>query len=827
MARKPPADPHYEREAAKYENPIPSREFILEYLRKKGEPLPFPALMNGLGLYEPDHEIALDRRLRAMQRAGQLVLNRRGLWCLPDKLDLKAGKVEGHRDGFGFVLMDEGGPDWMLSAREMKKVLHGDRVLVAQTGRDRKGRIEAQVVEILDAEPRYLVGRFVRESGLNVLIPTDTRFARDFFVAAGEELNAKHNQMVVAQLIDRGGFHLAARVKVTEVLGEHLAPGMEIQIAIRNYGLPHQFSPETESEIAELSPQVADIDKKGRIDLRELPLVTIDGEDAKDFDDAVYCERKKSGGWRLWVAIADVSHYVRHNSALDRDAQERGNSVYFPEYVIPMLPELLSNGLCSLKPDVDRLCLVCEMTVSEAGNLSSFRFYPAVMNSKMRFTYTRVWALLNNEAPKNDREESLLPHLQHLHELYVALRKARDNRGALDLDTRETRIVFNEQRKIEKIVPLVRNDAHKLIEECMILANVATAKFLHKHEQGALYRVHTGPNQKKIDTLRDQLSVLRLFLGGGNEPSPLDYADLMRRIADRPDADTIQMMLLRSLTQAVYDPELAPHFGLALPAYAHFTSPIRRYPDLVVHRALKQVLRKADGKMAGNDGALDYQQAELSRLGSQCSTTERRADEATRDVVMWLKCEFMRDKLGSVHSGTVVSVAGFGLFVELDDVYVEGLVHVSSLRNDYYHYDAARQALIGERSAQRFTIGDRVRVQVADVDLDERKIDFLYLGRHELETEKAPKQTDDDSEWTESRLREKRMNAIRKALERDGGHSDKIEQDHRRANRDEGRGKLSRDKSKVRNDKGGGKKSADKTSGKAKTTGKKSVKKKR
>ncbi len=805
MARKPPADPHYEREAAKYDNPIPSREFILDFLRQKGEPLPFPALMNGLGLYEPDHEIALDRRLRAMQRGGQLVLNRRGLWCLPDKLDLKAGKVEGHRDGFGFVLMDEGGPDWVLSAREMKKVLHGDRVLVAQTGRDRKGRIEAQIVEILDDAPRYLVGRFVRESGFNALIPTDTRFARDFFIAQGEELNAKPNQMVVAQLMDRGGFHLAARVKVTEVLGEHLAPGMEIQIAIRNYGLPHQFSPATENDMTQWLPQVAEADKKGRIDLRELPLVTIDGEDAKDFDDAVYCERKKSGGWRLWVAIADVSHYVKINSALDRDAQERGNSVYFPEYVIPMLPELLSNGLCSLKPEVDRLCLVAEMTVSDAGNLSSYRFYPAVMNSKMRFTYTRVWALLNNDAPKNERELQLVPHLQALHGLYNALRQAREMRGALELETRETRIVFNDDRKIEKIVPLIRNDAHKLIEECMILANVATAKFLNKNKQGALYRVHTGPNQKKIDVLREQLSALKLFLGGGNEPSPLDYADLMTRIRERPDADSIQMMVLRSLTQAVYEPELAPHFGLALPAYAHFTSPIRRYPDLVVHRAVKSVLKKSDEKMVGNDGAVDYNEAELSRLGSQCSSTERRADEATRDVVMWLKCEFMRDKLGSVHNGKVVSVAGFGLFVELDDIFVEGLVHVSSLRNDYYHYDAARQALIGERTQQRFTLGDRVKVQVADVDLDERKIDFLYLGRHDLAIEKSPASAVDDSEWTDARLREKRLNAIRKALERDGVTSEKMAQDSHRARRDESPAKSSRkssrDKSKVRNQK--------------------------
>ena len=783
MARKPPADPHFDREKAKYDNPIPSREFILAFLTEKGAPLPFPAILNGLGLYSEEHEIALDRRLRAMARDGQLVQNRRGLWCLPGKMDVKPGRIEGHRDGFGFVILDEGGDDWVLSEREMRKAMHGDRVLVAAQGKDRKGRIEALIVEVLGAAPRHVVGRLFKQRGVTFVQASDPRISQELIVPPGDELAARDGQMVVVELAPRVSALSQPLAKVVEVLGDHLAPGMEIQVAIRQFDLPHEFPPAVEKEIAALAPVVLEVDKKDRVDLRQLPLVTIDGEDAKDFDDAVYCERKKAGGWRLWVAIADVSHYVRPGTALDAEALNRGNSVYFPGFVIPMLPELLSNGLCSLKPDVDRLCLVCEMTVSDAGNLSSHRFYPAVMRSQQRFTYTRVWALLNGEPAQSDKETELLPALRELQALYQTLAEARRQRGAIELDTRETKVQFNEQRKIEKIVPVVRNDAHRLIEECMILANVAAARFLNKHEMPALYRVHQGPNLRKLEMLREQLAVLGLRLGGGDEPTPKDYAMLMSRIAERPDADSIQVLLLRSLTQAVYQPEMEPHFGLALTAYAHFTSPIRRYPDLVVHRGIKAILAaqalESKTPMAGNEGAVRYDTKELEAVGSSNSMTERRADEASRDVTSWLKCEYMSDKLGEVFDGRVTSVVGFGLFVELEAIFVEGLVHISSLRNDYYHFDAAHQTLTGERSAERFTLGDKIRVRVAEVDLEQRKIDFQYVERvRELPGSKPTR----GNEPTDAEIKARRMAAIRKALARDGAGDvpDKVVQERPR-----------------------------------------------
>ncbi|MFN4290826.1 MAG: ribonuclease R [Permianibacter sp.] len=772
MARKPPADPHFEREKAKYDNPIPSREFILAFLTEKGAPLPFPAILNGLGLFSEEHEIALERRLRAMARDGQLVQNRRGLWCLPGKMDVKAGRVEGHRDGFGFVILDEGGDDWVLSEREMRKALHGDRVLVAAQGRDRRGRIEALIVEVLGAEARHVVGRYFRQRGVAFVKASDPRISQEFIVPPGDELGAKDGQMVVVELAPRVSALTQPLAKVVEVLGDHLAPGMEIEVAIRQFDLPHQFPPAVDKEIAALAPVVREEDKAGRIDLRALPLVTIDGEDAKDFDDAVYCERKKAGGWRLWVAIADVSHYVRPGTALDAEALNRGNSVYFPGFVIPMLPELLSNGLCSLKPEVDRLCLVCEMTVSDAGNLSSYRFYPAVMRSQQRFTYTRVWALLNGEPAASDKEVQLLPCLRELQALYQTLADARRQRGAIELDTRETKVQFNDQRKIEKIVPVLRNDAHRLIEECMILANVAAARFLNKHDMPTLFRVHQGPNLRKLEMLREQLAVLGLRLGGGAEPTPKDYAQLMARIAERPDADTIQVLLLRSLTQAVYQPDMEPHFGLALTAYAHFTSPIRRYPDLVVHRGIKAILAASDKAMVGNDGAVRYDPATLAAVGSQNSMTERRADEASRDVTSWLKCEYMRDKLGERFVGRVTAVVGFGLFVELEEIFVEGLVHISSLRNDYYHFDAAHQTLTGERSGERFALGDRIQVRVADVDLEQRKIDFQFIERaREPAGQRAGSRRTrgGDAEPSDAEMKARRMAAIRKALARDGG----------------------------------------------------------
>lgn len=719
--RRNKKDPFAEREADKYPNPIPSREYIMQLLEQQGRPMSRQEIAQMLKLKDEDDLEALRRRLRAMERDGQLLFNRKREYGLISKMDLVRGRVMGHPDGFGFLIPDDGSDDLFLSGREMRVVFHGDRVLARVAGIDRRGRREGAVVEILERANTTMVGRLLIEGGVAFVVPDNKRISQDILVPKEHLAPAEHNQIVTVEIIQPPTPYRQAIGRVIEVLGDHMAPGMEIDISIRSHGLPQVWSPQTDQQIASLRPDVLEEDKQGRVDIRALPLVTIDGEDARDFDDAVYCE-PDAGGWRLLVAIADVSHYVEPESALDSDARERGNSVYFPERVIPMLPEILSNGLCSLNPQVDRLCMVCDMQLNKQAELKSYKFYPAVMHSHARLTYNKVAAMLVDQDPALCREYAfLLPHLQNLYQLYKSLRKRRSQRGAIDFETTETRIVFGERRKIEQIVPLVRNDAHRLIEECMIIANVATARFLLEHEIPALYRIHEGPKLEKLEALREFLGEFGLQLGGGDQPRGKDFARLLDQIGTRPDAHLIQTVMLRSLQQAVYSPDNVGHFGLAFDAYAHFTSPIRRYPDLLVHRAIRHIMQHKKAKGFG------YDQNAMASLGEHCSQTERRADEATRDAVDWLKCEFMLDKVGQDYLGTISSVTSFGLFVELDNVFVEGLVHVTSLENDYYHFDPVRHRLIGERQRQMFRLGDRLRVQIARVDLEERKIDFVLL----------------------------------------------------------------------------------------------------
>ena len=719
---KSAADPYAAREAQKYENPIPSREFIIQLLEEAGQPMTREAIAEALGLESEEQREALRRRLRAMERDGQLVFNRRSEYGLVSHMNLVRGRVIGHPDGFGFLVPDETGDDVFLSAREMRSLLHGDRALVSITGVDRRGRREGTLIEVLERANHTLVGRLFVESNMAFVVPDNKRIHQDILIPPEHRGVAENGQFVVVEILEQPSRYRQPIGKVTEVLGDHMAPGMEIDVAIRAHGLPMVWSPETEQEIAHLREEVAEADKRGRDDIRHLPLVTIDGEDARDFDDAVYCERNDQG-WRLLVAIADVSHYVQPDSALDADAQERGNSVYFPERVIPMLPEVLSNGLCSLNPQVDRLCMVCDMQLSPRGVLKAWRFYPAVMFSHARLTYTKVAAMLvEGDAELRETYREVLPHLEDLHRLYKVLRKRREQRGAIDFETVETRIVFGEERKIDRIVPVIRNDAHKMIEEFMITANVATARFLLEAKIPALYRVHEGPAAEKLEDLRAFLGEFGLQLGGGDKPGAKDYAELLREVQGRPDAHLIQTVLLRSLKQAVYSPDNVGHFGLAYDAYAHFTSPIRRYPDLLVHRAIRHVLSGQPPEV------FRYDHEKMVALGDHCSQTERRADEATRDVVDWLKCEYMLDEVGEEFDGTITSVTGFGLFVELDDIYVEGLIHVTSLENDYYSFDPVKHQLVGEHNHQVYRLGDRLRVKVARVDLDERKIDFAYVG---------------------------------------------------------------------------------------------------
>ncbi|CAN7308085.1 ribonuclease R [Rhizobacter sp. LjRoot28] len=662
------------------------------------------------------------------------------------------GTVQGHRDGHGFLVRDDHQPDLYLSPQEMRAVLHRDRVRARVVRYDRKGRPEGHVVEILERRKAPIIGRLLHESGIWLVAPEDKRYGQDIMVPKNAIANATAGQVVAIELTEPPSLYSQPMGRVTEVLGEIDDPGMEIEIAVRKYEVPHQFSPETLAQAAGLPDKIRPADRKDRIDLTDVLLVTIDGEDARDFDDAVYCEPVKTGrgknafdGWRLVVAIADVSHYVKPGEPIDDDAYERATSVYFPRRVIPMLPEKLSNGLCSLNPNEDRLAMVCDMLITKEGEIHAYQFFPAVICSHARFTYTEVAAILGNtRGPEAARRKNLVPDLLNLHEVYRALLKERSRRGAVDFETTETQIVCDENGRIEKIVPRTRTEAHKLIEEAMLAANVCSADFIATNKHPSLYRVHEGPTPEKKTLLQNYLKALGLGLSISDDPKPGEYQAIAAATKERPDAQQIHTMLLRSMQQAIYTGTNSGHFGLAYEAYTHFTSPIRRYPDLLVHRVIKALLSgrryslltgTLETPAKARKGAnAEMEQWEVS--GAHCSANERRADEASRDVEAWLKCRFMREHLGEEYGGTVTAVTSFGLFVTLDSLYVEGLIHITELGGEYYRFDEVRQELRGERSGVRYTVGARVRVQVIRVDLDGRKIDFRMV--HEGEDPSTP-----------------------------------------------------------------------------------------
>jgi ribonuclease R len=762
---------------SQYPYSIPSREEILGILRTSSEPQTLAAIASALSVKESELD-GLTRRLSAMERDGQIKPDRSGRLQLANTSSFIEGRVSAHRDGYGFLMPDEG-DDIFLSDREMQKVMHGDRVQVRVTGTDRRGRPEGTIVEVTQRANTHVIGRLVNENGAWLVAPEDKRISHDILLAA-PPANAKAGQVVSVELTEQPSRYSQPVGKVAEVLGDIDDPGMEIEIAVRKYGVPHEFSDAAQKLAAKLPAEVMDTDLDGRVDLRDVPLVTIDGEDARDFDDAVYCEPCKIGrasGYRLIVAIADVSHYVKPNDDLDVDALERSTSVYFPRRVIPMLPEKLSNGLCSLNPEVDRLTLVCDAVITMKGEVRAYQFYPAVIHSAARLTYTEVAAVLaNTRGPEAQRRRELLPHLQDLYALFQVLFAARRERGAMEFETTETYIVCNANGKIEKILPRTRNDAHRLIEECMLAANVCAADFLQRHEHHGLYRIHAGPTEEKLNQLRTFLKQLGLSLGGGTSPAASDYAALMDKIKGRPDAVLLQTMLLRSMQQAVYSPDNIGHFGLSYDAYAHFTSPIRRYPDLLTHRAIKAILhgRKyhpkdiptevlntnlspAARKMQAKDRAAGKKRAEgdlaiWEALGIHCSANERRADEASRDVEAWLKCYFVRDKLGEEFTGTIAGVASFGIFVQLDALFIEGMVHVTDLGADYFQYDEARHELRGERTGIRYQLTDRVTVQVSRVDLDARRIDLRLVHDPDIHTQLKKESRRADAEHARSGL---------------------------------------------------------------------------
>jgi ribonuclease R len=719
MASKKTQDPFLDRESEKYDNPIPSREFILELLKQNNQPLTRRNITKLLGLKGEDEIEALRRRLRAMERDGQLLRNRKNAYGIVKKMNLIHGRVMGHPDGYGFLIPDEGGEDLFLSEREMRVVLHGDKALARVTGTDRRGRKEGAIVEVIKRHNDRIVGRLFSDAGIFFLVPNNRRISQDILIPPQNLMDATEGQVVEIEITEHPNKHRSPLGKVVNVLGDHLAPGMEIDIALRAFDLPHVWSIEAIKQAESYGSDIPSSSINDRLDLRDLPLVTIDGEDARDFDDAVFAEKLESGSWRLWVAIADVSYYVEPNSPLDKDAKDRGTSVYFPSQVIPMLPEALSNGLCSLNPAVDRLCMVCEMVFNQAGEVDSYQFHQAVMNSKARLTYTDVAAMLvDDNQDLKAKYAHVLPGLETMYELFHAMLAAREARGAIDFELTETQFLFDENRKIRSIEPRVRNDAHKLIEEFMVAANVSAAKFLLKNKLPALYRIHEPPSDEKLNGLREFLGELGLMLGGGDEPQPQNYASLLNTANKRPDSHLLQTVMLRSLKQAVYSPDNVGHFGLALEAYAHFTSPIRRYPDLLVHRAIKHLITKQKSTK------WQYSHEEMVQLGEHCSMTSRRADEATRDVSDWLKCEFMQDRVGESFEGIICGVTGFGLFVELNDIFIEGLVHITALKNDYYQFDSVGHRLLGERTRKVYRLGDKLKVKVARVDLDDKKIDL-------------------------------------------------------------------------------------------------------
>ena len=708
-------DPFLKREKQRYEHPLPSREWIIELLEQKGVPSKIEVLARELSITEEEYEF-FERRLKAMARDGQVLINRRGAVCAADKLDLVKCRVEAHKDGFGFAvpLTPTKDGDFVLYERQMRGIMHGDIVTVRPAGIDRRGRREGTVLDIVERAQSKVVGRFYMDRGVAILEAEDKRLNQSIVLEPDSVAHFKpeSGQVIVGEIETYPEQNRPAVAKIIEVLGDYADSGMEIEIAVRKHHLPHQFSEACAKAAKKIPDHVRKSDLKGRVDLRDLPLVTIDGETARDFDDAVFAE-KIGRNYRLVVAIADVSHYVRPDDAIDTDAQERSTSVYFPRRVIPMLPENLSNGICSLNPDVERLCMVCDMVITYAGNIKEYRFYPAVMRSHARLTYNQVWDWISDDLDHPHKAQ-----IDTLYKLFKILQKKRFERGAVEFESVETQMLFDDNGKIEKIVPVVRNDAHKLIEECMLAANVCAAEFLIKNKHTALFRNHLGPTPEKLATLREQLGLLGLQLDGGDNPTPKDYAALAEQFKGRPDAELLQVMMLRSMQQAVYEPHCDGHFGLAYEAYAHFTSPIRRYPDLTVHRAIKAVLNQQTYTPSKSWQA----------LGVHTSFCERRADDASRDVENWLKTYYMRDKVGEIFEGKISGMTNFGLFVTLDGIHIDGLVHISDLGEDYFNFRPEIMAIEGERSGIRFNMGDKVSVRVARADLDTSKIDLTLIS---------------------------------------------------------------------------------------------------
>jgi len=711
-------DPFAEREAEKYNHPITSRECIVDYLTTSAEGKTLDQLQAAFCLNTAFEKEALRRRIRAMVRDGQLTKNRKKQYQLIPTGDPIVGRVVGEKNGTGFLKPEEGGNPIFLSAYEMRQVFTGDIAEVRITNIDPDHRREGQIVNVLKRELKTIVGRFFSKGQVGFVEPSNLRIPQEIIIPDEEQHGAKTGQVVMAEIVIPPSINAPAIAKITKILGDYLSPGLEIETTICAYGLPDSWSEEVLKEISTFQTTISDEERRERTDLRDLPFVTIDGADAKDFDDALFC-KPRTNGWDLYVAIADVSHYVQEGSDLDKEAKLRGTSVYFPEKVVPMLPEILSNDLCSLKPQVDRLSLVCQMHIDPAGEVTASQFYAAVIHSHGRLTYNRTADILfQPETLLTPEEQALLPHLQELHRVYLQLRGQRERRGALDFEMPEFRIEFDQQRKINQLVPVFHNDVHKIVEDCMIAANVCAAQLLSKNKIPTLYRVHDCPPIDKFNDLKAFMKEFGLSLGNGGLFTSLDYAKLLRTIRPRKDIYLLQTVLLRSLSQATFSLEHDRHFGLAVDAYTYFTSPIRRYPDLLTHRNIKAFITK---NAASKPGDL----ATLKALAEHCGTTERRANDASEDVLAFLKCEFMTKKIGQSYSGMITGVTGFGLFIQIGDFLIDGLVHISALEDDYYLFEATRHRLVGRRTQKTYRLGDHLKVKVAKVNLEGRQIDLI------------------------------------------------------------------------------------------------------
>lgn len=695
-----------------------STDIVIKFLMQRNEPANTKSIAETLGRIGKEGRQETFEILEKLRDSGQVTQLSKHRWAMKHAIQEHQGRVIGHVDGHGYVLTDQTKEKVFLRAHDMSDVLHNDVVKVRITGRDRRRKLFGQIIDIVERGNDIVVGRYFSESNMHFVVPDDQRIGQDIFVLPEHVAGAESGQVVSVKITKNPSKNFQPVGEIIEVLGDYLSPGMEIEIAIRKHQLPHQWPENVEQQVKRFASDVSDKDMKGRKDIRDLPLVTIDGEDARDFDDAVYSQPLSNGKHRLVVAIADVSSYVKEGSPLDQEAWQRGTSVYFPNNVIPMLPEVLSNGLCSLNPNVNRLCFVSDMVINKSGEIESYDFYQAVMYSHARLTYTQVSALIEGDSQQANIPDKLHENIHDLYTVSQLLGKNRRQNGTIEFEIPEPLILYDDERKIDRVVARERNNAHRLIEECMLAANICASLMLEDSQLAGIYRVHDAPDEDKISDARVFLRQFKLLLGGGDEPSPKHFSEVINKVEDPLTAKIVQTALLRSMKQARYDIENSGHFALNFDSYTHFTSPIRRYSDLLVHRQIRRLLENPEAQDS------DEMILQVEKTAEQTSSTERRSEKATREAVQWLKCEFMSHKVGDKLYGVVSSVTEFGLFVELEEFYIDGLVHITSLGQDYYRYDSDKRELVGEQSGRVYKTGQRLEVQVSRVDMEQGRIDF-------------------------------------------------------------------------------------------------------